>query len=101
MRPIDCIVKIREESKLIDQVNQVMPPLVKELSASIVSDVVYCAQLVAPMELYKEQVCFLRVMLESEDPGHNDIALGALHKIFYMSYTVRVIWPHPSPVTPL
>lgn len=27
-------------------------------------------------------------MLESEDTAHNDIALGALHKIFYISYTV-------------
>lgn len=65
MRPIDSIVKIREESKLYDQ-------------------------LVGPVELYKEQICFLRVMLESDDLAHNDIALGALHKIFYMSYTERM-----------
>lgn len=46
-------------------------------------------QLVIPMELFKELICFLRVMLESEDMAHNDIALGALHKIFYISYSVR------------
>lgn len=40
------------------------------------------------MENFKELIIFLRIMLESEDTAHNDIALGALHKIFYISYTV-------------
>mmetsp|Transcript_7748 Transcript_7748/g.11504 ORF Transcript_7748/g.11504 Transcript_7748/m.11504 type:complete len:1128 (+) Transcript_7748:67-3450(+) len=65
MRPVDAIVKIREESKEYDK-------------------------LVVPMELYKELTCFLRIMLESENPAHNDIALGALYKIFYMSYSERM-----------
>jgi hypothetical protein len=36
------------------------------------------------MELYTELVCYLRIMAESRDEAHNDIALGALYKIFYI-----------------
>lgn len=38
-----------------------------------------------PMDLYKEMLCFLRLMLESTDSAHNDIALGALYKLYYIS----------------
>jgi hypothetical protein len=48
------------------------------------------------MELFKELICFLRIMLESEDTAHNDIALGALHKIFYISYSVSPLLVSPS-----
>jgi hypothetical protein len=56
------------------------------------------SQLVIPMELFKELICFLRVMLESEDMAHNDIALGALHKIFYISYSVSAVIDLASPL---
>ena len=40
---------------------------------------------VVPMSLYKEMVCYLRVLLESGLEGHHEIAIAALHRLFYAS----------------
>lgn len=41
-------------------------------------------KIVFAVELYTELVCYLRLMVESIEPAHNDIALAALYKIFYI-----------------
>ena len=41
-------------------------------------------KIIVPMELYIELICYLRLMVESSDSAHNDIALAALYKIFYI-----------------
>lgn len=41
-------------------------------------------KIVFAVELYTELVCYLRMMVESIEPAHNDIALAALYKIFYI-----------------
>ena len=41
-------------------------------------------KIVFVMELYTELVCYLRLMVESIEPAHNDVALAALYKIFYI-----------------
>ncbi|CAM9464984.1 unnamed protein product, partial [Ectocarpus fasciculatus] len=41
-------------------------------------------KIVFAMELYTELICYLRLMVESIEPAHNDIALAALYKIFYI-----------------
>jgi hypothetical protein len=38
---------------------------------------------VVPLSLYKEMVCYLRVLLESGLEGHHEIAIAALHRLFY------------------
>ena len=35
------------------------------------------------MELYKEIVCYQRLMLESSNPGHHDLAVHTLYRLFY------------------
>jgi timeless len=40
---------------------------------------------VVPLSLYKEMVCYLRVLLESGLEGHHEIAIAALHRLFYAS----------------
>lgn len=39
--------------------------------------------LAIPVELYKEQICNFRVLLESDNEAHNDIALAGIFRIFY------------------
>lgn len=39
--------------------------------------------IVKPMEVYKEMVCYMRVQLESANPAQRDFAVAALHKVFY------------------
>jgi hypothetical protein len=39
--------------------------------------------LVIPMELYKEQMCYFRLLLESANESHNDLGLSSLHRTFY------------------
>lgn len=41
------------------------------------------ADIVKPLEVYKEIICYLRVLLESSNPGHNDIAVAYLYRLFY------------------
>ena len=43
----------------------------------------YSGDLVVTMLLYKEIISFLRIMLESEETAHNDIAMSALYRIFF------------------
>lgn len=38
---------------------------------------------VIPLALYKEMVCYLRVLLESGLDGHHEIAVAGLHRLFY------------------
>jgi timeless len=38
---------------------------------------------VIPLTLYKEMVCYLRVLMESGLEGHHEIAIAALHRLFY------------------
>lgn len=38
---------------------------------------------IVPLKLYKEIISFLRIMLESEDTAHHDIAMTALFRIFF------------------
>lgn len=38
-----------------------------------------------PLSLYKEMICYLRVLLESGLEGHHEIAIAALHRLFYAS----------------
>jgi hypothetical protein len=42
-----------------------------------------CGDIIVPMALYKETISFLRIMLESEETTHNDIAMTALYRIFF------------------
>lgn len=36
-----------------------------------------------PLELYKEMICYIRVLLESENSDHNEIASGLLFPLFF------------------
>lgn len=38
-----------------------------------------------PMQMYTEMLCYLRIMLESSNEGHHEIAIGALYRLFYTS----------------
>lgn len=38
-----------------------------------------------PLSLFKEMVCYLRVLLESGLEGHHEIAIAALHRLYYAS----------------
>lgn len=40
---------------------------------------------VFPMEMYSEMLAYLRIMLESSNEGHHEIAIGALYRLFYTS----------------
>lgn len=40
---------------------------------------------VYPMALYTEVVSYLRILLESSNEGHHEIALGALYRLFFAS----------------
>jgi hypothetical protein len=40
---------------------------------------------VVPLCLYKEMVCYLRILLESGLEGHHEIAIAALWRLFYAS----------------
>lgn len=42
-------------------------------------------ELTIPMEMYKEQICYLRVLIESANESYNDFAVAALYRIFYSS----------------
>eukprot|EP01041_Mallomonas_annulata_P004720 gene4720-9367_t len=42
-------------------------------------------QLVVPMEVYKELIAYLNILLQSAETGHHDIALYTLYKVFYIS----------------
>lgn len=41
--------------------------------------------IIKPLEVYKEIVCYLRVLLESSNPGHHDISVAYLYRLFYAS----------------
>lgn len=43
------------------------------------------ADMVSPLGLYKEMICYLRVLLESSDETHNEFAIARLYSIFYTS----------------
>jgi hypothetical protein len=43
------------------------------------------ADMVSPLGLYKEMMCYLRVLLESSDETHNEFAIARLYSIFYTS----------------
>ena len=38
-----------------------------------------------PIALYKEMICYVRVLLESANTDHNDIAVATLYRLFYIS----------------
>jgi len=40
------------------------------------------------MEVYKELVAYLHILLQSHEPGHHDIALASLYHIFYISQVI-------------
>lgn len=48
-------------------------------------NVLHAEDVVVPLALYKEMVCYLRVLLESGLEGHHEIAIAALHRLFYAS----------------
>lgn len=39
--------------------------------------------IISPLSLYKEMICYLRVLLESSDETHNEFAIARLYSIFY------------------
>ena len=41
------------------------------------------ADMVSPLGLYKEMMCYLRILLESADETHNEFAIARLYSIFY------------------
>jgi hypothetical protein len=41
------------------------------------------ADMVSPLALYKEMMCYLRILLESADETHNEFAIARLYSIFY------------------
>ena len=41
------------------------------------------ADMVSPLALYKEMMCYLRILLESADETHNEFAIARLYAIFY------------------
>jgi hypothetical protein len=41
--------------------------------------------IVIPLELYKEMIVYLRILLESSSEGHHEIAVAQLYLIFYTS----------------
>ena len=45
--------------------------------------------IVVPMLLYRETISFLRIMLESEETAHNDLAMSAMYLIFYNPTTTE------------
>lgn len=36
-----------------------------------------------PLSTFKEMICYLRIMIESDDEDHNDIAVAQLYRVFY------------------
>ena len=40
---------------------------------------------VLPMALYKEMICYVRLMLESDESGHNELAVSILNPIFFVT----------------
>jgi hypothetical protein len=38
-----------------------------------------------PMILYKELVCYLRLMLESTSEAHHEVAVSIMHRVFYVT----------------
>jgi len=38
-----------------------------------------------PMMVYKELVCYLRLMLESSSEAHHEVAVSIMHRLFYVS----------------
>lgn len=38
-----------------------------------------------PLALFKEMICYLRVLLESDLTGHHEIAVAALYRLYYAS----------------
>jgi hypothetical protein len=36
-----------------------------------------------PIALYKEMICYLRILLDSSNSDHNDIAVATLYRLFY------------------
>lgn len=45
---------------------------------------IICTQMCIPMELYKQNIIVLRLMLESDNIAHNEIALASMYRLFYM-----------------
>ena len=41
--------------------------------------------IVIPLALFKEMICYLRVLLESDLTGHHEIAVAALYRLYYAS----------------
>jgi hypothetical protein len=41
------------------------------------------SDMVIPLELYKEMICYLRILLESSDETHNEFAVARLFSIFF------------------
>ena len=39
--------------------------------------------IISPLSLYKEMICYLRILLESADETHNEFAIARLYSIFY------------------
>ena len=44
-----------------------------------------CGDVLYPMTLLKEMICYLRILLESSLEGHHEISISALYRLFYAS----------------
>ena len=44
-----------------------------------------CSDVLHPMTLLKEMICYLRILLESSLEGHHEISISALYRLFYAS----------------
>lgn len=45
--------------------------------------------IVSPLGLYKEMICYLRILLDSADETHNEFAIARLYSLFYTSNEKR------------
>jgi hypothetical protein len=61
----------------VDTVKKHFEAVGKDVKSTTFGDVA------VPIQLYKEMISFIRIMLESEGTVHNDIAMTAMFRIFY------------------
>ena len=47
------------------------------------------SDIVSPLGLYKEMICYLRILLESSDETHNEFAIARLYNLFYTTNEKR------------
>ena len=64
--------------RVFDSLEKLRNPLTKRYS-----------DIVSPLGLYKEMICYLRLLLESSDETHNEFAIARLYNLFYTTNEKR------------